>query len=136
MKPRLPQPLPLCAASACPVRCSRGRTTVPTPAAGARTLSRGRRLCPSSRARSSGTRPSPRRRRPRSPARPPPSCPPVPKGRVHLPQRGVHVCFCLQGSVRRERAALALALAFQVRSVMFHISQTLKLMMKTVNCCK
>uniref|UniRef100_A0A674PFQ6 E2 ubiquitin-conjugating enzyme n=1 Tax=Takifugu rubripes TaxID=31033 RepID=A0A674PFQ6_TAKRU len=59
-------------ASACPVRCSRGRTTVPTPAAGARTLSRGRRLSPSSRARSSGTRPSPRRRRPRSPARPPP----------------------------------------------------------------
>lgn len=82
MKGRLLEPVPVCAASACPARCSRGRTTVPTPAAGARTLSRGRRLRPSSRARSSGTRASPRRRRPRSPARPLPSCPPVPKGRA------------------------------------------------------
>lgn len=69
------------AVSACPVRCSRGRTTAPTPVGEARTPSRGRRLHRSSRAPSSGTRPSPRRRRPKSPARPLPSSPPAPRGR-------------------------------------------------------
>lgn len=70
--------------SACPVRCSRGRTTAPTPVGEAQMLSRGRRPLRSSRAPSSGTRLSPRRRRPKSPARPLPSCPPAPRGRSAL----------------------------------------------------
>ncbi len=69
------------AVSACPVRCSRGRTTAPTPVGEARTQSRGRRLHQSSQALSSGTRLSPRRRRPKSPARLLPSSPPAPRGR-------------------------------------------------------
>lgn len=72
--------LRVCAASACPVRCSRGRTTAPTPVGEARTPSRGRRLRQSSRGPSSGTRPSPRKRRPKSPARRLPSSPPAPRG--------------------------------------------------------
>lgn len=71
----------VCAVSACPVRCNRGRTTAPTPVGEARMPSRGRRLHRSSRAPSSGTRPSPRRRRPKSPARRLPSSPPAPRGR-------------------------------------------------------
>lgn len=71
----------VCAVSACPVRCNRGRTTAPTPVGEARMPSRGRWLHRSSRALSSGTRPSPRRRRPKSPARPLPSFPPAPRGR-------------------------------------------------------
>lgn len=69
------------AVSACPVRCSRGRTTAPTPVGEARTLSRGRRLLQSNPALSSGTRPSPKRRRPKSPARLLPSSLPAPRGR-------------------------------------------------------
>lgn len=66
--------------SICLVRYNPGRTTAPTPAGAARTPSRGRRPLRSSLALSSGTRPNPRKRRPRSPARRLPSSPPAPRG--------------------------------------------------------
>lgn len=69
------------AVSACPVRCSRGRTIAPTPVGEALMPSRGRQLHRSSRALSSGTRPSLRRRRPKSQARQLPSSPQAPRGR-------------------------------------------------------
>ena len=69
------------AVSACPVRCSRGRTIAPTPVGEALMQSRGRQLHRSSRALSNGTRPSLKRRRPKSQARQLPSSPPAPRGR-------------------------------------------------------
>lgn len=88
--------------SACPARCSRGRTTAPTPVGGAQMLSRGRRLLRSSRAPSSGTRPSPKRRRPKSPARPLPSSPPAPRGNAQCSQPvPLWVLCCVCGRAAR-----------------------------------
>ena len=65
------------AVSACPVRCSRGRTIAPTPVGEALMLSRGRQLHRSSRALSNGTRPSLKIRRQKSQARQRQCCQPA-----------------------------------------------------------
>lgn len=89
----------VCIVSVCLVRCSRGRTTAPTPVGEAQTQSRGRQHHPSSQALSSGIRLSPKRRRPKSPARRLPSSPPAPRGRSVAQTFTLCFSLCPTGSV-------------------------------------
>lgn len=71
---------PLCfSGPGCPARC-REQTTAPARVAGAQTSSRERRLLRSR----SASRPSPRRKRPRSLAKRQPNCPPAPRGEFNF----------------------------------------------------
>lgn len=90
----------VCIVSVCLVRCSRGRTTAPTPVGEAQTQSRGRQHHPSSQALSSGIRLSPKKRRPKSPARRLPSSPPAPRGRSVAQTFTLCFSLCPTGSVK------------------------------------